>query len=210
MTEVETAEQTVAGLEDKRRALITQQLEIDAERKQIAFAAHSGSDPKARARLDKINAQHASFASEMDSLTEAITEANNRLATAQRDAALAADRANAEALRVKLSRFEEIGNQLDDALWDIATSVNEMVALLNEMHALGQVSPTSEQFRVNGTACIKAMLQELPQLWVRDFEFSRLAPSQKKTFKAVVASWSGMIENNIAGRLGETKEEKAA
>jgi hypothetical protein len=101
-----------------------------------------------------------------------------------------------------------LGVQLDDAVWDIGTSVTEMVGLLNDMHALGQASPTSEQFRVNGTMALKSMLQELPQLWVNDFDFQRLAPNQKKQFKTLVAGWSQMIENNINSRLGTEQKQK--
>jgi hypothetical protein len=68
----------------------------------------------------------------------------------------------------------------------------------------------AEQFRVNGTICIKTMIQNLPQLWVNDFEFARLAPGQKKNFKAIVEGWQLMIERNIAGRLGEDKHTEAA
>lgn len=53
MTDVIIALQTLASLEDKRKALVAKATELDAERKQIAFAAHSSNDSKARARLDK-------------------------------------------------------------------------------------------------------------------------------------------------------------
>lgn len=96
------------------------------------------------------------------------------------------------------------------ATWYAANGISEMIALLNEMHQLGQASPTSEQFRVNGTMAIKSMLQTLPQLWVRDFEFQMLAPNQKKSMKALVEGWSAMIEQSLASRLGETKQTEAA
>ena len=63
---------------------------------------------------------------------------------------------------------------------------------------------------MNGTMALKTMLQELPQLWVNDFDFQRLAPNQKKQFKTLVAGWQLMIERSIASRLNEQKEEHAA
>ena len=118
------------------------------------------------------------------------------------------DREAALLLRDKLCKFVEAGNNADDALWDAAASVKEMIGLLNEMHQLGQAAPTSEQLRINATTAIKSMLQELPQSWVGDLEFMRLAPNQKKRFKDLCAGWQEMIERSLAQRLGEDKPEK--
>ena len=65
------------------------------------------------------------------------------------------------ALRVKLSRFVELGDQIDDALWDVAQPVNEMVALLNEMHALGAAQPDHPSNSGSmARSASRAMLQE--------------------------------------------------
>jgi hypothetical protein len=206
----EAAPKIIATLEDKRKHLNQRAVELADERNKIAFGAHVEGDAKSRKRLDQINVEITTLSSEAASIDAALTEANTRLATAKRDEALAANRANAVQLREKLARFVELGMQLDDAVWDIGSSVTEMVALVNAMHALGQAAPTSEQFRVNGTMALKTMLQELPQLWINDFGFARLAPNQKKNFKALVEGWSQMIEQNIASRIGETKQTEAA
>jgi hypothetical protein len=54
------------------------------------------------------------------------------------------------------------------------------------------------------------MLQTLPQIWVRDFDFQLLAPNQKNSFKSLVDGWAAMILNNVSARLGETNTTKAA
>jgi hypothetical protein len=208
-TEVAKAEATITTLEDKRKHLNQRAVELADERNKIAFGAHVEGDAKARKRLDAINIELATMASEQSSVDAALAEANNRLAIAKQAEASTADRTNAEVLRAKLARFVELGLIVDDAVWDVATSIKEMVALLTDIHALGQPAPTSEQFRVNGTMALKSMLQELPQLWVKDFDFALLAPNQKKQFKTLVEGWQAMIENNINARLG-TKEEQAA
>jgi hypothetical protein len=77
------------------------------------------------------------------------------------------------------------------------------------IHALGVPSPTSEQWRVNGGICLRTMLQTLPPLWARDFEFQMLAPNQKRNFKPLVDGWAAMIERDISARLGEKKERAA-
>lgn len=206
--EIEDANKIIAALEDKRKHLNLRAVELSDERNKISFGAHVEGDAKARKRLDAINIELATMASEQSSVDAALVEAQSRLATAQRDEALAADRANAEALRIKLSRFNELGLIVDDAVWDVATSINEMVATLNEMHALGATSPTGVQLRVNGVLALKAMLQELPQLWVNDFDFSRLAPNQKKQFKDLCAGWSQMIQQNIDSRINTEAKQK--
>lgn len=209
-TEVDKAETTIATLEDKRKHLNQRAIELADERNKIAFGAHVENDAKARKRLDAINLELATMASEQSSVDAALVEAQSRLAIAKQAEARTADRTNAEALRGKLARFVELGLLVDDAIWDAATSINEMVKTLDEMHQLGAASPTNEQFRVNGTMALKTMLQNLPQLWANDFDFQRLAPNQKKTFKSLAEGWQAIIEQNINARLGTEQKEEAA
>jgi hypothetical protein len=77
-----------------------------------------------------------------------------------------------------------------------------------EMNTLGIASPTDQLFRINSVAAIKTVIQKLPSSWINDFEFSRLAPSQKKEFKPLATAWCGSIANRIAQPL--PKKEEAA
>lgn len=205
MTPIEQAEKTITNLEDARQKLIQNQTELADERGRVALGAHTG-DQKARKRLDAINTEVASYASEMSSIEAAITEAHTRVAAAQAAEALAADKANALQLRQLNTRFVELGLVVDEAFEDISASIPEMITLLNEMHRLGATSPTNEQLRVLGTIALKTAIQRLPQLWVGEFDFQLLAPNQKKTFAAVIAGWHSTIERNIEQRLQATKE----
>jgi hypothetical protein len=213
-TEATKIEQIIKVLDDKRQHLNVRAVKLADERGKISFNAHANGDQKAKARLEKIHLETATLASEAASIESAIVEANTRLAAAKRDEAQASDKVAALAVRETLVKFVEAGVMLDDALVDVADNITDMIALLNQLHALGQSAPTSEQFRVNGTLAIKSMLQKLPQLWVRDFEFQMLAPNQRKQFKDLCAGWSRMIEGSIHARLGfddqqETKKEVA-
>jgi hypothetical protein len=209
-TEVEKIEQVLASLEDKRKNTNLRAVELADERSKIAFSVHGDGDPKARARLDKINAEITTLASEAASVEAALVEADNRLVAARQAEALAADREQALQLKAKLAEFVELGMNADAAFDDAFGSITDMIKLLHEMHALGAASPTSEQFRVNGTNALKTAIQALPQNWISDFEFQRLAPNQKKTFKVIVSGWANMITNGISARLGEKQKEKAA
>jgi chromosome segregation ATPase len=210
MTDVENAERAVATLEDKRKHWVQKAITLADERNQIAYAAHVEHDQKAVKRLDAVNTELAKLATEQASIEAALAESQQRLEAARQAAAETADKANAEQLRGKLAQFTELGAQIDDALFDVVQAINAMVPLLHEMHQLGQAAPTSEQFRINGCMAIKTALQELPQVWVRDFEFQRLAPNQKKRFGDLCAGWSAMIERQIAERFGEPQRETAA
>jgi hypothetical protein len=205
MTEVEQAEVTIKSLEDKRQHQIQKATELADERQRVSFAAHTG-DAKARQRLDKLNVESATHGSEMSSIESAIAEANVRLANARQAEAVAADRTAALALRDKLSKFRELGEELDDAVSFIAPTLKEMINILHEIHVLGCASPTSTQFQVLGVIALQSMIQEMPTLWVNAFEFQRLGPLQKKTFKSIVAGWNAQIEANIEQRLQSNKE----
>ena len=206
MNDVEKAEQTISRLEDKRKQLNVRAVELADERGRIAFGALAEADPKARTRLEKIHAETATLASETSALEAALNEAASRLEIAKRNEAIAADRAAALLLKQKLAKFAALGADVDEAFDDGISSLLEMMSLLNEMHQLGQSAPTTDQFRVNGTICLKTLIQMLPTHWLNDFEFARLAPNQKKSFKSVCAGWVQMITANVAARLGEKQE----
>jgi hypothetical protein len=208
MTTVAEAEASIKLLEDKRQHVVQKSIELTETRRQISYAAHTG-DQKSRAKLDKINGEMATLASEIDSIGSAIIEGNERLRIAMEDEEREADRARAQELREKLVKFQELGQQLDDSCWDLSQSLAEIIAVVRDMHALGATTPTNDMFRINTTLALKSMLQTLPQSYVNDLEFQRLQPSQKKNFKTLVSGWSESIERNIAARLGDPKREAA-
>jgi dTDP-4-amino-4,6-dideoxygalactose transaminase len=201
---IATAEAIILKLEDKRRALVEKATELADERQRIAFNAHTG-DTKARKRLDEITAATVAHNSEMCSIEAAIAEANIRLATAKADAALAADRANAELLRELVKELAELGTEIDAAFTDAAAHLASLATLLNKIHSLGCPSPTHDQLRVLGANAVKTYLMALP--FPREFE--HLAPSSRRTFDQVVHGWVTMLERNIADRLGDNQGKAA-
>lgn len=70
------------------------------------------------------------------------------------------------------------------------------------MQALGLTAPTGIQFQVNALIAIKTILQTLPEPMVNELQdWSLLLHPQRRSFKDIAASWSDMIERQIAGRL---------
>jgi chromosome segregation ATPase len=204
--EIEKAERDLNNIEEQREALFSRAKLLSKQREQVAFAAHTG-DKAAKARLADINLEDISLGSNIASVEAALTVARANLATAKAAEAQANDKVKALQLREKLKKFVELGMNLDDCFADFKSAATEMKQVLDDIHNLGQVSPTAQMFKVNCDLAFKTAVQGTP-FWSQDFP--AMAPSQRKTFKSLVDSWSANIEANIAARLGEDKKKDAA
>jgi hypothetical protein len=202
--EVEAATKILATLEDERDGLIARMPQLAQARQAVAYAAKTG-DKGAREKLARVNAEAVAHEFEIASVAAAICEAVARLNAARAGEASAKDRTDAEALRIKLSRFCELGMIMDDCITDFVGAANEMNTTLNDIHALGCPSPNAAQMRVLGTIAVKSFVMQIP--WTAK-EWEHLPPNQRKTFANLVTSWRDMIEQNIASRT-EKKEEAA-
>jgi hypothetical protein len=198
--EIEKANRDLNSLEEQREALFSRARLLSKERDAIAFAALTAGDKKAKDRLREINLEDIGLTANLTSVEAALTVARANLANAKAAEAQAADKANALALREKLKKFVELGLILDDCFADFRSAAIEMKQVLDDIHNLGQVSPTAQMFRVNCDLAFKTAVQGTP-FWSQDFP--AMSPSQKKTFGSLVKSWSANIEANIERRLGE-------
>jgi hypothetical protein len=204
-TEIEQSEQTLANLQTKRDDWVRRGTELADERSSVAFAAHTGSDQKARAKLDRLNSEIATHASELASLDSAITEANSRLTVTKHNAAVAADREQAQELAEVLETFVECGREIDAVLAIIIEKSKLMEKTLLRMNALGAASPNRNQFETFGALALHTALMQTP--WAR--EFRHLAPRERRTFIEMVDGWLPIVEANIDARLGTNNEEAA-
>jgi hypothetical protein len=198
---IEKAERDLNNIEEQREALFSRAKLLSKQREAVAFAAHTG-DKAAKARLADINLEDISLGSNIASVEAALIVARANLATAKAAEASAADREKVKQIAVLNAKLKEELDNADDAVADAIGSVLSARAVLMEMHTLGLSSPTDQLFRINSVAAIKSALQKLPQPWINDFEFSRLAPSQQKEFKLLANAWC----DQIAARLGANKE----
>ncbi len=154
-TEVEKAEKIVCQLEEQLETLLGRTVTLHKERAAVSYAALTANNPTAKARLDAINAEALQHSNEVASVECAIAEAKQRLEAAQQAGLAAADRDAALQLREKLNRFVSLGLLLDDCIADFLGAAKEMDEVLDEIHALGCVTPTDAQMRVLGTLAIK-------------------------------------------------------
>jgi predicted translin family RNA/ssDNA-binding protein len=155
MKEVAQAEKTLNTLRDKREMLVACGVELGEERTRLAFAAHAGDDPKARARLDEINREAALHDSELRSLDAAIAEAAVRVERAQRAEAQAADKASALALRKTVNEIGECMHYADTHLDKAIVALNAVHTALDQIHASGSDFPTHMQFAANAERALK-------------------------------------------------------
>jgi predicted nucleic acid-binding Zn-ribbon protein len=131
-TEVETARQTLADLEQKLAAAEARVVEMSTERRRIAYAATTG-DADAKRALDKLNKESAVAGLDIENVRSALDEAKRRLAEAERAESMAAATENAEAALVIADRLVERAAKIDAAL---ATAREELHAYKHDLQGL--------------------------------------------------------------------------
>jgi hypothetical protein len=206
MTDIETAEQIVRDLETKRQRLAERGVKLADDRRTIAYDAHADGDAEARNRLDKLNAEAVAHASELTSLDDAIATARERLVAAQQAVARGEDKAKAQQLRQAVAAFAAHGRDLDEALSSVGELGRAMRDDLSRIHDLGSTFPSHAQLDVLGYGALLTALGGTQ--WAHRFE--RLAPNQRRTFTALVATWAATVERGIAQRLGKDQKVEAA
>src|SRR5258708_29944280 len=181
--EIEKAEKDLNNLEEQRNALFSRAKLLSKQRDQLAFAALTAGDKASKARLSEINAEDVGLTANIASVESALTVARANLEAAKKAEASAGDRERAKLIAELNAKLKEELENADDAFGDAIGSVLSARDLLMRMQALGVTSPTETMFKINSVAVIKTAIQKLPNAYINDFEFMRLAPSQKKDFK---------------------------
>ena len=201
-----TIEQTIAKLQTKRASLVERGVRLVEERRLIAYDAHADGDQKARARLDKLNAEAATHASELASLDDALATANKKLEAAQHAQATAEDRQRAADLQDEFQHFIALAKKIDNALGIVVATSNELKELMDTIHRLGSGTPTSQQFLVLGEMALHGRL--MFSAWPRGFR--HLPPKDRHNLGDLAAGWARSAAPGIAQRLGEEQATEAA
>jgi hypothetical protein len=200
-TTVAIAEQIIQRFERDRSELVERRATLAKKRSNAAYDAHAG-DAAAIKLLDNLSREDAELETKIASSDDAISEARRRLERARAAEARQRERDRANALRGQLARFVEAGKGLDSALEVLVASSAEMRDALTQMNRLGCSHPSHAQLDALGAIALRTALTQTG--WSRYFE--RLAPTERKTFAALVAAWSTMVERSIATRLGDDEE----
>jgi hypothetical protein len=195
------AERTLSSLQAKRAAAAARAEAISRERESIGYAVFVDDDAAARKQLEKLNAEGATIAGNLEALDAAIAKATEKVVAAKAAAAKAADRQQALALRGHVVEFVECGKQADAALAMLIAATHGMRAALNAIHGCGSDFPSHQQLLSLGEHALKTGLMQMPG-FARAFE--HLPPSSRRSFSDLFEGWASMIErNNISPRLGE-------
>jgi hypothetical protein len=205
MDEVMKAEQTLAALQAKRAAAEARAAEIAEARKVLGFKVHAAGDSKARAKLDKLNVESATHASELASLDAAIETAQRGIAEAEAAEARAGRRAAATALRAEIRYLRAAGQGFDNALEAVVAASDTLRGVLDKVHELGFSHPNHAQLLSMQERALKTMLMHTPA--ARAFE--HLAPGERRNMRDAINAWAEMLENEAAKFDVDERQSKA-
>ena len=210
MSNIETAQNTLAGLEEKLARLVEHGFKLADQRREISYDAHAIGDEAARKKLAKLHSEIVQHESEVKSLDDAIETAKLKLAQAQGTQAAEQDRHDALRQREVLTAMADAIRKIDEGFKTVVDASNLVVELNRSMRQYGW-APSDQQIDVNMSLIFKSALMQTP---VRR-EFPHLPPYQRKTGAEYLLGAGGnpglleVVGSRIAARLGET-EEKAA
>jgi hypothetical protein len=206
-TAVQSARDTLARLEQQQRDHGERAGELASRRRALAFLAHGRHDAEAAKELADVTDAIVRHEVEAQALADAITEAQALLANAERSLAVAVDQAKAVELRGALASFRTGAKDADAALSSFKTAIHGITDSLNEMRVLGCTHPNTTQFEVAAWRfVICAALSDS----IFSHRVERPAPNDRRSFVALCEQMSSAVERNIAQRLGEQTEERAA
>jgi hypothetical protein len=199
---VAAAEATLSDLKTKHDKLVAFGQKLTEARRAHAYQAHAVHDPDAERELTNVAATIAINDSMLASIGEAISEAQTKLTVARAYEADVADQAKAREILELLGAFKEAGHELDDALRTLSETGRLFVGMVSQLRGFG-VGPSYEQVDVLGGQAVLAAL--LDTVWGK--RFPRLAPHERRSFRALVDGWVAGPEARISARLGEQKDE---
>jgi hypothetical protein len=201
---VEKAERVIRDLEAKRVELVQRGIEIAESRKRLSFAAIADGDPKAKKELERLDSEAARHTLDLENILAALMTADARVQQARQREAEEQDRAAAREAAKVLDELVSHGEVLDDALADAGAAGTNLRDCLNRLHNLGINHPSHEMLHTIGHRAIRTAMTR--SIWSRYFE--AIAPKDRVSFAAVVASWRENLLADINRRLGEGEQPK--
>ena len=175
----------------------------------IGYAVFAEQDQKSRKKLDALNSESITLAGDTEALQAALTEANKRLLAAQNAKSVEEDRADAmEARRIFHEELAENGKRLDEAMQILVAESHKQVELFRPLRVLGVEAPNERLTSVRSGLALSTAIMGTP--WQKQIESKYLSPGEKTTFEKIHSEWAVSIQRQIARRLGEDQQTKAA
>lgn len=192
-----TTNTTIADLKGRIAAIEGREIELTAERDELAYAAHIERNGKAVKRLAEIGTELQHLADETASLNAAIAEAGRRAAaadTADRDAA---EREKAEKALVLLDSFAKRGAALDAKFDEAIAEFNAMSKEFRELEALGYPPTTFALVASNMKLALKTKLMNTGLI------VEHLAPHMRRNFLTALEGWTAHTRGRATARLNQ-------
>jgi hypothetical protein len=227
-------ERAVTLLNAKRAKIEQRVAATTATRQQLAYDALVLGDREARARLAEVHAELGKVTHEASDLDVARTEANHRLAVAQRAAKRAADAERVKRVEVLLTEIKALGPVLDAHTGTMSTGATPMAdaerfrylrnpgaqvkaaalvgATLAELHQLGIARDVTFPNRLwdaaNRTDLLKVLLDTMTTGW--RYRVQGLSYVERNSFVALLAAWSKWLRDDLQQQQTNNKESEAA
>jgi hypothetical protein len=134
---VKRAQMQLQSLQNKSAAAQQRKADLEAEREQLAFAAHGAGDRVAKKRLGEIHLEIATHDSESASIMAAISAGEKNLAEAHAAERRAAKRADAERAVAIANEMAEAGQLVAEAVTALSVRIDKFEALAAESARLG-------------------------------------------------------------------------
>jgi outer membrane murein-binding lipoprotein Lpp len=112
MTDIEIAERVLAQLTDRLDRAVARVDALAGERQRVGFAVYADDDQSARAKLDKLNAEMATLATDIEGIRGALVEAKRRLAAAHAAVDRGTEREHVRAALATLDALLELAPRL--------------------------------------------------------------------------------------------------
>jgi hypothetical protein len=161
--------------------------ELDAKRRAISFAAHTG-DADAKKTLDKLNKEKTGLTNSIEEIEAALAEAGRRVDEAERAAEMAAQSERAEKALEISSSLVARGLKIDQALRLVA---EEAIALKNDIDALNRLGcthPHAQQLFSFGSRALLAAVMGTP------LQIEHLAPGERYRFEKLATDWAATVD----------------
>jgi hypothetical protein len=199
MTEVLKAKATLERIEADLAKATDYGTQLQVERRKLSFAAHSG-DAKAKARLDKLNADSLESGLQIENLISAADEAKSRLASAEHEAGLAQQRANATEAKALATNAARRGPRIRDLTQELASEISGAISDLRRFADLG--APTS------GARLLELALTRsvLPQLREAGIDCDLIPPGNRHQADAVISGYVAQATRWAEGVMGAKAE----
>jgi hypothetical protein len=197
---VTKAKNVLDDLLAQQNLLVSKELLLQGEMRKLGYSTFSGKDEKSRARLTEIIQQHFILKSDLTALEGAVSEARERLTSAENHERLELQKAKARMVLERLDDLNDTATSCDHALKNFLKAFDTL-----EKQAAAICAVTNHPQREILRVLSKRALQTHLLGQVRVFDLGVLAPGERLTFADMSAGWSRIASGWCQQRLGSPK-----